>query len=133
MCRRGAAQRPGTGRRALPELRATLEYLRQKYRLFIVSNCQTGYIEAFLEHTQTGEYFEGHQCFGTKNLPKADNIREIVAQFGLQKPAYVGDTEGDHSACRANGLPFLFAAYGFGEAPDFEARLDTFSDLRQLL
>ncbi|PJJ60844.1 HAD family hydrolase [Hymenobacter chitinivorans] len=127
---RSARERGGV---PYPVLRETLEYLRGKYRLFIVSNCQTGYIEAFLDHTQTGELFEGHQCFGTKNLPKADNIREIVEQFGLQQPAYVGDTEGDHSACRANGLPFLFAAYGFGTAPDYEARLDTFGDLRQLL
>ncbi|MCB2379590.1 HAD family hydrolase [Hymenobacter sp. BT635] len=121
------------GGQPYPLLRETLTYLAAKYRLFIVSNCQTGYIEAFLEHSGTGSYFEGHQCFGTKNLPKADNVREIIERFGLQAPAYVGDTDGDYQASRANGIPFVFAAYGFGEVPEFEARLEQFSDLRSIL
>lgn len=116
-----------------PELTATLEYLAAKYRLFIVSNCQQGYIEAFLAHTQTGRYFEGHTCFGVRQLPKADNVRDLVAHFGLQAPAYVGDTEGDYLAARTNDIPFLFAAYGFGEVPACEAHLEQLSDLRKLL
>lgn len=32
-----------------PKLRETLEQLKEKYRLFIVSNCQNGYIEAFIK------------------------------------------------------------------------------------
>ncbi|TGE28247.1 HAD family hydrolase [Hymenobacter metallicola] len=121
------------GGRLYPQLLETLAYLASKYRLFIVSNCQTGYIEAFLQHSGAGQYIEGHQCFGTKNLPKADNVREIIEQFGLQHPAYVGDTDGDYQASRANGIPFLFAAYGFGQVPEYEARLEQLSDLRKLL
>lgn len=116
-----------------PELQATLEYLAARYRLFIVSNCQQGYIEAFLAHTQTGRYFEGHTCFGVRQQPKADNVREVIRHFGLRAPAYVGDTEGDYLAARANDIPFIFAAYGFGEVPAFEARIGQLSDLRELL
>jgi phosphoglycolate phosphatase len=116
-----------------PQLAETLAYLAEKYRLFIVSNCQTGYIEAFLHHNQAGRYFEGHQCFGTKNLPKADNIREIIGQFGLKAPAYIGDTESDYAATHANTIPFIFAAYGFGQVPEFTARIEQLSDLRRLL
>ena len=119
--------------RLYPELLETLAYLAGKYRLFIVSNCQTGYIEAFLEHSRAEQFFEGHQCFGTKNLPKADNIREIIKRFGLQAPAYIGDTESDYAASRANGLPFFFAAYGFGQVPEYTARLGQLSDLQELL
>ncbi|TGE24028.1 HAD family hydrolase [Hymenobacter aquaticus] len=121
------------GGRPYPQLRETLAYLAQQYRLFIVSNCQTGYIEAFLEHSGTGHFFEGHQCFGTKGLPKADNVREIIARYALQAPAYVGDTDGDYQASRANAVPFIFAAYGFGEAPEWDARLGQFSDLQGML
>jgi phosphoglycolate phosphatase len=117
-------------------LEATLAYLKgQGYRLFIVSNCQRGYVEAFFDNSQLSHYFEGHQCFGTKMLPKSENIREVVAQYGLQAPVYVGDTPGDLTASQAAGVPFVFATYGFGclnatEAPFRIARLP---DLRQLM
>ncbi len=119
-----------------PGLAPTLAYLRgQGYRLFIVSNCQLGYVEAFFERSQLAHYFEGHQCFGTKRLPKAENIREIVAQYGLQAPVYVGDTRGDLAASQGSGVPFVFATYGFGRLTPAEAplRIDQLSDLQQLV
>ena len=119
-----------------PGLEPTLAYLRaQGYRLFIVSNCQLGYVEAFFKHSQLGHYFEGHQCFGTRLLPKSENIREIVAQYGLQAPVYVGDTLGDLTASEAAGVPFIFATYGFGQLTPTEApeRIDQLANLWQLL
>ena len=124
------------GGASYPGLEPTLAYLKEKgYRLFIVSNCQRGYVEAFFKHSQLGHYFEGHQCFGTKLLPKAENIREVVAQYGLQAPVYVGDTPGDFAASEAAGVPFIFATYGFGQLTIAEApeRIDQPADLRQLL
>jgi phosphoglycolate phosphatase len=117
-------------------LEATLRYLRgQGYRLFIVSNCQVGYVEAFFEHSQLAQYFEGHQCFGTKLLPKSENIREVVAQYGLQAPVYVGDTPGDLAASQAAGVPFIFATYGFGHLTTTEAptRINHLSELRGVI
>ena len=119
-----------------PGLADTLRYLRGRgYRLFIVSNCQVGYVEAFFEHSQLSEFFEGHQCFGTKKLPKAENIREVVAQFGLRAPVYVGDTPGDLAASQGAGVPFIFATYGFGQLDPAEApvRIGQLVDLRGLL
>lgn len=119
-----------------PELESTLRYLQEQgYRLFIVSNCQRGYIEAFFQHSQLESYFEGHQCFGTKNLPKFQNILEVIEQYQLQAPVYVGDTRSDFEASQKSGIPFIFATYGFGEVPAEEAamRIDSFTDLRQLL
>ncbi len=129
-----AAQVPGGT--LYPGLETTLAYLRDRsYRLFIVSNCQLGYVEAFFENSKLASYFEGHQCFGTKKLPKSENIREIVAQFGLQAPVYVGDTPGDLAASRAAGVPFIFAAYGFGQLTAAEApvRIAQLSDLQAML
>lgn len=119
-----------------PGLEAVLVYLKEQgYRLFIVSNCQLGYVEAFFKHSQLGHYFEGHQCFGTKLLPKFENIREVVAQYGLQAPVYVGDTLGDLEASQQAGVPFIFATYGFGQLSPEEAptRIDQPAGLRQLL
>ena len=119
-----------------PGLEPTLVYLKaQGYRLFIVSNCQLGYVEAFFKHSQLGHYFEGHQCFGTKLLPKSENIREVVAQYGLQAPVYVGDTLGDLEASQKADVPFIFATYGFGQLSHHEApqRIDQPAELRQLL
>ena len=33
-----------------PDIRRTMEQLKKKYHLYIVSNCQSGYIEAFLDY-----------------------------------------------------------------------------------
>lgn len=118
-----------------PGLEETLQYLQKRYRLFIVSNCQRGYVEAFFQNSQLGHYFEGHQCFGTKGLPKSENIREVVGQYGLQAPVYIGDTHGDYEASRQSNTPFIFATYGFGQVSPQEAplRINQLSDLRQLL
>jgi phosphoglycolate phosphatase len=129
-----AARQPGGV--LYPDLEATLAYLKgQNYRLFIVSNCQRGYVEAFFDNSQLSHYFEGHQCFGTKMLPKSENIREVVAQYGLQAPVYVGDTPGDLAASQAAGVPFVFATYGFGRLNATEApvRIARLPDLRQLM
>jgi phosphoglycolate phosphatase len=124
------------GGKLYPDLAATLEYLRVRgYRLFIVSNCQVGYVEAFFERSQLGHYFEGHQCFGTKKLPKSENIREVVARYHLRAPVYVGDTPGDLAASQAAGVPFIFAAYGFGRLSEAEApeRISGLAELQRLL
>lgn len=105
-----------------PELEETLRALALKYPLFIVSNCQAGYIELFLEKTGFSPYFKDHVCPGDTNLLKADNILYIAQKHGLKKPVYVGDTKMDHEACIKAQVPFVFASYGFGDTkdPDYE-------------
>lgn len=117
-----------------PKLEETLQYLVQKYRLFIVSNCQSGYIEVFFKTSGLEKYFQGHQCYGTKNAPKADNIKDIVNDHGLKAPVYVGDTMGDYNAAVGAGVPFIFAAYGFGKVEEGQvATLEQVSDLVELV
>lgn len=45
-------------------LEHTLQELGKKYPLFIVSNCQAGYIEVFLKATGFGHYFKGSSVSG---------------------------------------------------------------------
>lgn len=102
-------------------LTETLEFLSGRYPLYIVSNCQAGYIEVFLEATGLGRYFKDHLCPGDTGLAKAENIQKIVEKHQLKAPVYVGDTAGDQSACSKAGVPFVFASYGFGSVqnPDY--------------
>ena len=104
-----------------PDLEKTLQQLKENYRLFIVSNCQAGYIEVFLETSGLGSYFEGHLCPGDTGNAKADNICKIIQEYHLKAPVYVGDTLGDFNATKTAGIPFVFASYGFGQvsSPDY--------------
>ncbi|MFD0767217.1 HAD family hydrolase [Mucilaginibacter lutimaris] len=117
-----------------PNLADTLTYLGEKYKLYIVSNCQSGYIELFLDLYNMHPHFLAHQCYGTKGNPKADNILDIVTDHDLKNPVYVGDTTGDYEAATKAGVPFIFASYGFGMVETGQvATINTFSDLKQLL
>ena len=117
-----------------PALNETLAYLASKYKLFIVSNCQSGYIEVFLNLSQMGHYFIGHQCFGTKGNPKAENIKDIVNDYKLKMPVYIGDTMGDYNSATKAGVPFIFADYGFGVVESGQvATISTFGQLAELL
>ena len=122
------------GGQPYPQLEETLKYLSAKYKLYIVSNCQSGYIEVFFKTSGLEKYFLGHQCYGTKNMPKADNIKDIVNDHQLKAPVYVGDTMGDYSAAVGAGTPFIFAAYGFGKVEEDQvASIAQVSDLIELL
>lgn len=97
-----------------PELENTLCALKKKYHLYIVSNCQAGYIEAFLDHYGFGKYFEDIECYGNNLKQKGDNIRLVVERNQLDKAFYVGDIQGDYDASCKAGIGFIHAAYGFG-------------------
>jgi len=117
-----------------PQLEETLHYLSGKYKLFIVSNCQSNYIETFISFSGLGHYFMGHQCFGTKGQPKFENIKDIVNDHNLQSPVYVGDTMGDFTSAQKAGVPFIFASYGFGAVESGQvATTNNFSELRDIL
>jgi phosphoglycolate phosphatase len=84
------------------------------YHLYIVSNCQKGYIEAFLEYYKLWDLVEDIECYGNNDLPKGDNIALIVERNSLETAVYVGDIQGDYdSSCKA-GVKFIHAAYGYG-------------------
>lgn len=114
------------------DLEKMLQILSQKYPLFIVSNCQAGYIEVFLKTTGLGNYFTDHLCPGDTGNAKAANISQIAADHHLQHPVYVGDTMGDFRACREAQVPFVFASYGFGEVPEPDYSIEKPMDLTVL-
>ena len=113
----------------------TIKKLSQKIPVFIVSNCQSGYIEVVMEKNGIAEYIKDFECFGNTGLLKDQNIRLIIERNNLKAAAYVGDTQGDYEACKKAGVPFIWAAYGFGrpDTDDYFARIEKFTDLEALL
>ncbi len=115
-----------------PQVRQTLEALSRRHRLFIVSNCQKGYIELLLEKGKLGGLIRYHACFGETGLCKGETIRLVMERNRITSAAYVGDTQGDLEAARLAGIPFVWAAYGFGNPEAWEARLEAFCQLTEL-
>lgn len=120
------------GAPAYEGLKDTLEKLSARYPLFVVSNCQAGYIELVLEKTGFGSYFTGHLCPGDTGKAKAYNISAIAAKYDLKSPVYVGDTDGDHQACKEAKVPFVYASYGFGQTEDPDYVIQKPADLLSL-
>ncbi|MBQ1492336.1 MAG: HAD family hydrolase [Blautia sp.] len=115
-----------------PGMEETLRALSEKIPLFIVSNCQAGYIEVFLEGTGTEKYFTDHLCPGDSGKAKADNILLIKEKHHLSSPFYVGDTQGDFTACKEAGVPFIHVNYGFASVPDAPYQAQTPAELLTL-
>ena len=103
--------------------------LKKTYELYIVSNCQKGYIEAFLDHYHFWDYFSDIECYGNNLLQKGDNIRLLADRNHLDEAVYVGDIQGDYDASRKAGVGFIHAAYGFGIVPEAQYKIQSFSEL----
>lgn len=116
-----------------PDVVAILEYLHRRYKLFIVSNCQCGYIEAFLKAHRLADHFDGFLCYGETKKSKGENIKQVIVQFGLTHPVYVGDTIGDQKSAQYAGIPFIYASYGFGRVDNFDTKIDSFHELRSVI
>lgn len=103
------------GGKLLKGLEETLQRLKEAgYHLYIVSNCQVGYIEAFLEYHKLSQYFDDFESYGGTGKPKGENIRLVTERNHLDRAVYVGDTQGDYEATMQAGLPFIHARTGYG-------------------
>ena len=112
-----------------PNVKETLAELSKKYRLFIVSNSQCGYPELCIEKLGLGEYIQGHMCFGDTGLSKGKTIRCLMEKHNIESCAYIGDTQGDYEATLEARVPFIFAAYGFGQPEGYTAKIEKIEDL----
>jgi len=117
------------GGKLYDDVEETLRLLAEKYKLFIVSNCQCGYIEVFLEAHKLEQYFSDFENPGRTSLSKGENIKLIIERNNLRNPVYVGDTEGDQKASRFASVPFIYASYGFGDVKQYDYKIDKFKEL----
>ena len=112
-----------------PKVKETLEALSKKYRLFIVSNSQCGYPELCIEKLGLTDYIEGHMCFGDTGTSKGQTILTLIRKHNIGSCIYIGDTQGDLEACREAGVPFIFCAYGLGNAESWDAKIESIEEL----
>ena len=115
------------------KLEDTLKELSKNHKLFIVSNCQDGYIECFFKAHKLDKYFIDYECPGRTGLPKGENIKLIVERNNLKNPVYVGDTQGDANAAKLANVPFIFAKYGFGNVDEFFNSIESFDELLEII
>jgi phosphoglycolate phosphatase len=91
-----------------------LATLNSKFKLFIVSNCNTDYLSVFIKHSGIGHLFQDTECFGNTGYSKAENIKLLISRNNITYSCYIGDTASDEEAAYQAQVPFYHAAYGFG-------------------
>lgn len=112
-----------------PHVKDTLVKLSKKYNLFIVSNCQSGYIELFMEKAGIKDYITDYECFGNTGRGKGENIKLVIDRNSLEDAIYVGDTQGDYEATVFAKIPFIYAKYGFGSPEDSYLAINSIDEL----
>lgn len=121
------------GGEVFPGVLELLPALAERYPLFVVSNCQDGYIQSFLNYYRMGSVISDIECIGRTGLHKGDNIKLVFERNGLKKAVYVGDTERDMRSAQEAGVPFIRAAYGFGGEFPAERSINSFFELPSLI
>lgn len=111
----------------------TLKKLKEKYRLTIVSNCAGGYIEAFLDFSKLGEYFDDFIAAAEAKVTKAEAIKMIIERNNVETAIYVGDTDKDKLAAEGADIEFIQALYGFGEDLNANHSINEFDALPDML
>lgn len=114
-------------------VQSTLEKLKENYKLAIVSNCADGYIEAFLEYSNYGKYFDDFIAASKEKVSKADAIKMVIERNDIKNAIYVGDTDKDMLAAEGAGIEFVQALYGFGDDLNTEYSINDFEKLPELL
>lgn len=121
---------PGT---LFPDVKEVITALSKKYNLYIVSNCQCGYIDIFLRTSGLAPYVKDFLCYGDTLTSKGKTIRTLMKKNNLENVVYVGDTQGDANACKEADIPFIFVTYGFGDVPDAKIKIDSLTELESVL
>lgn len=116
-----------------PDIRKTMEKLKVNYHLYIVSNCQAGYIEAFLDYYKFHDLIEDIEYYGNNDKPKGENIALLYQRNNLEDAVYVGDIQGDYDASMSAGVRFIHAGYGFGKVEADVPEIQKFSDLIEVI
>ncbi len=111
------AEHPGV---YYPGIAECIEHIASHVKVYILSNAQSGYIEAMLANARFARHVSGFACYGDQKLEKAENLLYLMKKEGIDKAVYVGDTAHDEEEAHKAGLPFIHAAYGYGKAVDPE-------------
>ena len=120
------------GGKLYPKLEETLKRLSEKHKLFIVSNCQNGYIQCFFKAHKLDKYFIDFECSGVTGLSKGENNKILMGRNNLKSSIYVGDTMGDAESAKVAEIPFIYARYGFGNVEEYDYVINSFEEILTL-
>ena len=117
-----------------PNLEQTLEVLKEKYDLSIVSNApENDYIEAFLISSKLGKYFSNYIAASKIKISKGKAIEKMIKDNKLSNAIYVGDTKKDFEASKEANVSFVQAKYGYGEDLKTEYSINEISELPNIV
>jgi Xaa-Pro aminopeptidase/phosphoglycolate phosphatase-like HAD superfamily hydrolase len=125
---------PVLGGKLYPGVQATIKRLAESgIKLFMVSNCGSEGLKNFMAYAGLTQYFTDSLTHGGTGQPKDVNIRQIVERYGLKNVFYVGDTAGDCNYAHAAGVGMIGCTFGFGDVTTADYKIDTFTELLDLL
>jgi phosphoglycolate phosphatase len=107
----------------------TIKELGKRFKLFIVSNCETWYLRAFLDHSGCRNDFTDYDCHGMSNSDKPVMLKVLKKKYSLENPIYIGDLDSDKAAAENAGYNFIFAAYGFGKLSESCKSINSLNEL----
>lgn len=112
-----------------PGVQEGLARLKEKYPLFLLSNCEKDGLVNFMNYSKTHELIVDYMEHGQNLMPKCHNIQLLAQKHGLKSPMYVGDTDSDSKEAQTAGVPFVFVTYGFGKTDNYQLKFDSFPEL----
>lgn len=121
------------GGKLFAEEQQVLADLHARYFMAIVSNCGLGYIESFLSGNQMNHFFDDYENAARTGLSKGENIRLVIERNQIDFAVYIGDTSSDLFAAEVASVPFIFAAYGFGDVPNAMFQAERFHDYPDII
>lgn len=112
-----------------------IKELSKSYNLFIVSNCQKGYIESFLTYYNLSNFFIDIECNGNTNMSKEKNIKLLMNRNNLNPnyTCYIGDTQNDYKASLYNNISFIWCKYGFGNIKNYKLYINCIDEVPDLI
>jgi phosphoglycolate phosphatase len=106
-----------------------IRQLAERYKIFLVSNCQEWYMDLFLDFSHLRPVLTGIDCHGLSGLSKNEMLSRTKDNHCLRHPVYIGDTAGDETAAKQAGLAFIHAAWGFGRPMTESTTVHSFGEL----
>ena len=117
--------------RLFPGVREMLLALREKAELCIASNGTADYLNLCRQVFGLESVFRTVRA-AKHGRTKAQAVADILAELQPCAAIMVGDRMGDMEAGKANGLPTLCAAYGYGDASEWAAADQAAEDVASL-
>ena len=111
----------------------TLKELALEYPLFIVSNCQCGYIEVMMKGAGMEPYIKDFLCLGQTQTSKDQTILKLMEKNNMQSHVYVGDSQGHAYTCKKAGNTYILTEYGLGDVKEDYPTIHSFSELKNIL